>query len=129
METILNNEVSVLGNYGDVPTTLQSQVLAVTLIDGLTVNKVADKMVWADGELTYTITVDNQTDKDYTTPVITDVLDITKVDFVADSVYIDGTLATSEEYTYDSTTGTLTVKLSDIAPTSSKKITFQVTKK
>lgn len=42
---------------------------------------------------------------------------------------IDDVKATSEQYTYAEDTGTLTVKLSDIAPTSSTKVTFQVTKK
>ena len=42
-------------------------------------------MVWADGTLTFTIEVDNQTEKSYTAPVITDALDINIVSFVAGS--------------------------------------------
>ena len=32
------------------------------------------KLVWGDGKLTYTIEIDNQTNVDYTDPVITDEL-------------------------------------------------------
>ena len=129
MEKELSNTVSVLGNYNEIPVTFSSEALVVTMLDGLTVTKTADKAVWADGHLTYTVTVDNQTTQNFTTPVITDILDITLVSFVPESVMIDDVKATSEQYTYAEDTGTLTVKLSDIAPTSSTKVTFQVTKK
>lgn len=67
------------------PTSVNSEVLVVSLISGLTVTKSANKMVWADGTLTFTIEVDNQTEKSYTVPVITGVLDINLVSFVASS--------------------------------------------
>ena len=129
METKLNNTVSVLGEYDGVPTSINSNVLVVNLIDGLTVTKSADKMVWADGVLTFTIEVDNQTEVTYTAPIITDVLDITLVDFVTESVMIDGVKAETSAYTYDAATGTLKVTLSDIAAKGKSTITFQVTKK
>lgn len=67
------------------PTSVNFEVLVVSLISGLTVTKSVNKMVWADGTLTFTIEVDNQTEKSYTAPVITDVLDINLVSFVAGS--------------------------------------------
>lgn len=79
MEKELSNTVSVLGNYNEIPVTFSSEALVVTMLDGLTVTKTADKAVWADGLLTYTVTVDNQTTQNFTTPVITDILDITLV--------------------------------------------------
>ena len=85
METKLNNTASVLGEYDGVPTSVNSEALVVSLISGLNVTKSADKMVWADGTLTFTIEVNNQTEKSYTSPVITDVLDINLVSFVAGS--------------------------------------------
>lgn len=129
MENILNNTAVVVGNYNDVPTTLTSEVSVVTLVKGLSIVKSADKEVWADGELTYTITVDNQTTVDFKAPVITDVLDGTLVSFVADSVTIDGVKATEEQYTYNEENNTLTVNLSDIAPSGTKTVTFQVSQK
>lgn len=67
------------------PTSVNSEVLVVSLISGLTVTKSANKMVWADGTLIFNIEVDNQTEKSYTAPVITDALDINIVSFVAGS--------------------------------------------
>ena len=60
METQLTNTASVLGSYNNVPTAISSQSLVVSMIDGLTVTKTADKMILADGILTYTIVIDNQ---------------------------------------------------------------------
>lgn len=85
MEAMLNNTASVLGEYDVLPISVNSEVLVVSLISGLTVAKSADKMVRADGTLTFTIEVDNQTEKSYTAPVITDALDINIVSFVAGS--------------------------------------------
>lgn len=129
METTLNNTATVLGTYNEIPTTLTSEVLVTTLLSGLTVTKTADKEVWADGNLTYTITVDNQTTETYTSPVITDILDKDLVTLLTDTIKINDTAATTSDYEYEEATGKLTVNLSDIAPSSKVTVTFQVTKK
>ena len=116
METTLNNTATVLGTYNEIPTTLTSEVLATTLLSGLTVTKTADKEVWADGNLTYTITVDNQTTETYTSPVITDILDKDLVTLLTNTIKINDTAATTSDYEYEEATGKLTVNLSDIAP-------------
>ena len=125
----LSNIVSVLGNYNNIPTEINSEAVVVSMIDGLTVTKTADKMVWADGLLTYTIVINNKADLSYTTPVITDILDTTKVGFVNESVTIDGVKVENSKYTYEESTGTLTITLDDIEATGSTTITFQVSKK
>ena len=38
----------------------------VSMISELTVKKTADKMVWGDGNFTYTCEIDNQANVDYT---------------------------------------------------------------
>ena len=129
METKLTNIASVLGNYNDIPTSISTQALVVTMIDGLTATKTADKMIWADGNLTYTITVNNESTETYTAPVITDILETTLISFITGSITIDDTPIEESEYTYDQETGTLTIKLPDIAPSSKKTVTFQVAKK
>ena len=129
METQLSNTATVLGEYNNIPTSISSQALVVTMIDGLTVTKTADKMIWADGILTYTILVDNKATETYTSPKITDILNTTLVSFVSDSVTIDGVKAETSKYTYDESTGTLTINLDDIAPSASSTITFQVEEK
>lgn len=129
MENILNNTASATGNYNDIPTTITSDVSTVTLLNGLTITKAADKQVWADGLLTYTLTIKNEEGVEYTNPVITDILDGTLVTFVPDSVTINGVKATSEQYTYNEETNTLTINLASIAASSTTTVTFQVTKK
>lgn len=129
METILSNTVSALGNYNDVPTAMASEAVLVTLLDGLKITKTADKLVWADGVLTYTIVLTNDETKPYTAPVVTDIIDNTLVDFISGSVMIEGVAATDDQYSYNENSHTLTVLLDDIAATSTRTITFQVKKK
>lgn len=129
METILSNTVSALGNYNDVPIAMASEAVLVTLLDGLKITKTADKPVWADGVLTYTIVLTNDETKPYTAPVVTDIIDNTLVDFISGSVLIEGVAATDDQYSYNVNTHTLTVLLDDIAATSTRTITFQVKKK
>ena len=78
----LNNTVTSIGNYNSVPTSLTSNTSIVNMVEGLTLTKKADKNNWVSGYLTYTITLDNDTDKPYEMPVITDILDNTLVEFV-----------------------------------------------
>lgn len=129
METELTNTIKTVGNYNNIPTSITSDALVVTMISGLTITKTADKSIWADGALKYTITINNQSTQSYTSPVITDIIDTRLVTFTPDSVTIDGVKATEDQYSYDTGTSTLTINLDDIAPTETKTITFQVTKK
>lgn len=129
MENELNNLASALGNYNSIPTSITSDAVLVTMVSGLTITKSADKTIWADGSLTYTIKIDNQSSETYAAPVVTDILNGTLVNFVDGSVTIDGVKATESEYSYEEGTNTLKVTLVDIAAGESKTITFQVTKK
>ena len=124
----LNNTANVSGTINGQTTTLTSNTLEVNVINGLTAVKSADKTSWADGELTYTLTINNTTGQTYTSPVITDTLDTTLVTFVPDSVTINGSTATSSQYTYNNSNGLLTVNLSDIATGGTANVTFKVTK-
>ena len=123
----LRNTVTIEGNYNSVPTSLTSNTSVVNIIEGLTLTKKADKTNWGSGNLMYTITVDNQTDKTYESPTITDVIDTSLVKFVNDSVMVDGVKSTN--YNYDEGKHTLTVQLNDVIPSSSSTLTFYVEKK
>ena len=129
MEKELRNTVGAVGNYNSVPTSITSVASVVTMVNGLSITKKADKEIWADGVLTYTIVVTNDADETYEAPVVTDVLDTTLVEFVDESVTIDSVTAASSEYNYDTGTNTLTINLQDIVASSSKTIEFKVTKK
>lgn len=132
MDSTLNNQASAVGEYNNISTSLTSEVSVVTIIDGLTITKSADKENWASGVLTYTIVVNNTTGNTYSDVNVTDVLDTTKIKLVDGSVTVDGATITEgsgvNEYTYDDTSGTLVVNLGDIATTVKKTITFQVSK-
>ena len=125
----LNNTATSIGNYNSVPTSLTSNTSVVNMVEGLTLTKEADKGNWVGGYLTYTIALDNATDTTYEKPIITDVLDNTLVDFVNDSVTIDGVKVDQSKYKYDEASHTLTVNLDDVTPSGSTTLMFLVTKK
>lgn len=127
MEKELINTVAAKGNYNSIPTAITSVASVVTMVEGLSITKTADKLVWAGGELTYTIVVSNDADQTYEDVVVTDVLDTTLVEFVDKSVTIDSVEATTGEYEYND--GTLTINIDDIVASESKTVIFKVTKK
>ena len=51
--------------------------------------------------ITYTIVIDNKIDTAYENSKITDVIDDSLVEFVNDSVTINGVTATSSQYNYE----------------------------
>lgn len=125
----LTNIASATGTYNNLPTAITSEAVVVALIEGLSITKTTDKQSWANGPLTYTITVDNKAQETYVSPIVTDIIDTTLVSFVDGSVTIDGVKADESKYNYDTDTHTLTINLSDIASSASSIITFQVNKK
>jgi conserved repeat domain len=123
------NTAQATGLVDSVSTALTGAV-TIRLVEGLTLIKTADKASWANGPLTYTITIDN-TDgtESYTDVRITDILDPSIIVLINNSVTING--ANSSDYTYDPVTGELVV--SDTAPLTvaaggTAIITFQVQK-
>lgn len=126
---VLNNIVTSVGNYNNIPTSLTSNVSTVSMVEGLTLTKDADKKNWTSGDLTYTIVIDNKTDIAYENPKITDVIDDSLVEFVNDSVTINGVTATSSQYNYDDASHTLTVNLDSVNPSTTTTLTFRVTQK
>ncbi len=125
----LNNIVTAVGNYNGIATTITSNNVVVNMIDGLTILKSANKTNWADGNLEYTIVINNSTDTSYNEVKVTDVIDTNLVTFITDSVTINNASASSSEYTYDAETGTLNINLSDVLPSGSSTVKFQVKKK
>ena len=63
METELTNTTTAVGNYNSIRTAITSTASVVTMVDGLTITKTADKPVWADGDLTYTIVIENEAER------------------------------------------------------------------
>lgn len=121
----LSNIANVVGTYDAISTTLTSEAVITDLISGLTILKTADKQNWATGDLTYTVTVTNGAENAFETPTFSDTLDPTLIKLVENSVKVDDKTV---EYTYDPTTGLLSLELETIATGASSIITFQVQK-
>lgn len=125
----LNNTVTALGNYKDIPTTLTFNTFVVNMIDGLKLTKSVDKKNWASGNLTYTIELENQTEDSYTNVIITDILNTSLINFIKGSVKINNIEATSEESSYDDKTHTLPINLNEVAAFSRNTVSFLDAKK
>lgn len=121
----LTNVADVTGTYDSIPTTLTSEAIITDLISGLTIVKTADKQNWATGNLTYTVTITNAAENAFEKPTFTDILDPALIKLVENTVEVNGSRT---EYTYDPTTGKLSVELETIATEGSTTITFQVQK-
>lgn len=125
----LNNIASANGNYNDVPTSVTSNVYVVNMIEGLTLKKEANQKNWINGNLTYTITLSNLTDTTYVKPIITDEINTTLVNLIKESITINGTKATEDQYSYDENTHILKVNLDDVGANETVTLTFSVEKK
>lgn len=101
-----------------------------TLINTIAIEKLVDKATATVGEtLTYSLVVSNNSNHDVTDLLVTDVLnDLTKVDYVTNSIKVDGVTMSdvkdSDAASYDK--GTLSVAIPTIAANEQIVITFEV---
>lgn len=126
METILENNADIIGSSNNIPLKLTTNV-SVNLVSGLEVTISADKKYWADGNLTYTIVLTNNSEYLYENPIITDVLDTTLITLVENSLKIDDTIYNN--YSFESSNGMLTINMENLNINETKKITFEVQRK
>lgn len=125
----LTNAVTSVGNYNSIPTQLTSNTSVVNMIEGLSLTKEADRKNWGNGNLKYTITLDNQAEEAYTNVKITDEINTTLVNFIKGSVKINDIDATEDQASYNDTSHTLIVNLDQVAASSRTTVTFLVEKK
>ncbi len=127
--TPFKNTAVADGIVNSLPTDLTG-IVTIHLVNGLTMTKSADKQSWANGELTYTLEIDNTLGtEDYTGITVSDVLDPAVVVLVTDSVEKDGVI---QDYTYNDTSGLLTIPQTgsfDVDAGEKTTITFRCTKK
>lgn len=86
-------------------------------------------MNWADGLLTFTMVINNETNEVYKNLIISDILNASLVTFEDRTVTIDGEVDDVSKYTYDDATGKLTINGNDVLVSSTSIITFKVAKK
>ena len=118
---VLLNSALFSGHYDSEPLDVPTNISRTTLINGLTATKTANKEVWLEGALTYTLVLTNHAEHPFTNPTITDLLDITQITLVANSVELNGS---PRPYTY--VDGLLTIQIPTIAVGGHSTITFQV---
>ena len=124
----LTNQTTIEGQYGSPASAISfvSNEVTTSIVQGLTVQKEADKTNWVNGPLTYTIVVTNNSGSTLSSGVLLDKIDINLVDFSTTyGVQIDGSKTTN--YTYNN--GNLEVTLPDLETDKSVTVTFQVTQK
>lgn len=126
METILENNADIVGSSNNIPLKLTTNV-SVNLVSGLEVTISADKKYWADGNLTYTIVLTNNSEYLYENPIITDVLDTALITLVENSLKIDDNIYSN--YSFESSNGMLTINMKNLNINETKKITFEVQRK
>lgn len=125
----LNNTVTAVGDYNNIPTQLTSNTSVVNMIEGLSLTKEADKKNWGNGNLKYTITLINDAEEDYTNVKITDEINTTLVNFINGSVNINNVPATETQAKYEEASHTLVINLDLVAASSRTTVTFLVEKK
>lgn len=123
---VLTNIARATGFYQNFPTTLESIPLNTILLSALTIEKTADKRVWADGLLTYTITIQNSEIFPFSEVICTDILDPELIILIPDSVYINDV---KSSYNYDPYSGLLEILLQNDIAHESVTITFCVEKR
>jgi uncharacterized repeat protein (TIGR01451 family) len=124
-DVALTNRATANGTYNSVATEIVSSNVVTQMISDLTITKTADKTIWTTGVLTYTITIYNNASYPYESPVVTDILDTSKVSLVSNSITINGR---TETYSYDSQTGLLSIDTPTLTVGNQTVITFQVQK-
>lgn len=127
MQTV-TNKADFTGLLGTLEVEGNSRV-TVQMVD-VDFMKTASPMVWADGQLTYTVTIThNETGEALKTVVFTDVLPITQIVYVANSAEATmGGVSVPVTANYDPATGLLTVNLPDIPEGETLTLTFRVEK-
>lgn len=124
----LSNTVIINGSYHNIPTLLTSNTLTISIQDALTITKSADKNTWHEGNLTYTITIDNKNNRSYKNSKITNIINTKLVSLIPNSIKINNIPAKDNEYSYNTALNTLTIYLDTITSNSKTIISFSIKK-
>lgn len=125
----LTNQAEVTGLYNNLETIVQSNENTTFLIDELKITKTANKELWATGNLTFNIIVENKSSANIENITITDILNPALISLIVESVRINNIPAGYGIYTYDLESGALIFNLPTVGPSQTLIIRFQVRKK
>lgn len=118
---IVRNTSLFTGTFNGLPLDVHSTIAETEIIDGIVATKAADKEIWSNGPLTYTITITNNSGKSFENPIFTDTLDISLIDLDQDTVRVNDAATV---FTYIN--GVLSITLPTIPDGGTSTITFQV---
>ncbi len=123
---LLKNIGALDGLYDSKQLILNTSEAETILVNGLTAVKTANKAVWVNGELDYTVLITNNAEFAFENPVFNDTLQIADIDLVPDSVTYN---SAAIPYDYNDTTGLLEVDLPTIGTGASGTLAFKVRRK
>ena len=106
MNTILNNFL-VTGKINNLDTTITSNIISVEVPSSqLSISKLANKNIWSDGILKYSITITNNSNSNIINGTFKDVINPKYANVIPSSVLVNNN---SYPFTYNKATGQLEI--------------------
>jgi len=124
----LTNYAVVDGNYNTKELNLNSNSVTTILTDNLDIIKIANKFVWATGNLRFRITVTNSNEGSLHDVIVNDILNPELIRLITDSITINGIPAGYGNFSYNRETGLLSIFLDTITSNQNIIIEFSVRK-
>lgn len=126
MNTVSNNFV-VTGKINDLTTEVTSNNISVEVpSSSLSITKSADKNIWSDGILKYSVTITNNSSSNITNGIFKDIINPSYANVIPSSVLVNGSAL---PFTYNKVTGQLEIRNLNINAGESITITYSVSKK
>lgn len=124
MNTILNNFL-VTGKINNLDTTITSNIISVEVPSStLSISKLANKNIWSDGILKYSIIITNNSN--ITNGIFKDVINPKYANVIPSSVLVNNS---SYPFTYNKATGQLEINNLNINANEIVTVTYSVSKK
>ena len=126
MNTILNNFL-VTGKINNLDTTITSNIISVEVPSSpLSISKLANKNIWSDGILKYSITITNNSNSNIINGTFKDVINPKYANVIPSSVLVNNN---SYTFTYNKATGQLEINNLNINVNEIVTVTYSVSKK
>ena len=124
MNTVLNNFL-VTGKINNLDTTITSNIISVEVPSSpLSISKLANKNIWSDGILKYSITITNNSNSNITNGIFKDVINPKYANVIPSSVLVNNS---SYPFTYNKATGQL--EINNLNTNEIVTVTYSVSKK
>lgn len=126
MNTVLNNFL-VTGKINNLDTTITSNIISVEVPSSpLSISKLANKNIWSDGILKYSITITNNSNSNIINGIFKDVINPKYANVIPSSVLVNNS---SYQFTYNKATGQLEINNLNINVNEIVTVTYSVSKK